>query len=68
MQPEAINSFISLIFVFAMLVYWTGAFLIFYHLIRFGVGAGPKKLSAVFLGGSLVFTLVAMLLFGQIIS
>ncbi len=68
MPTDTINSFISLIFVFAMLAYWTGAFLIFYHLIRFGVGAGPKKLSAFFLGGSLVFTLITMLLFVQIIS
>lgn len=68
MQPDGVTSLLTIIFVFAMLVYWSGAFLIFYHLIRFGVGAGPKKLSAFFLGGSLVLTLIAMLLFGQIIS
>ncbi|MES3006091.1 MAG: hypothetical protein V4664_04050 [Patescibacteria group bacterium] len=54
------------IFAFVMLAYWLGAFFILYHLIRFGVGSSPKKMSVIFLAGSLLLSIVVVLLFGQL--
>lgn len=35
-------------------VFWVVAFVILYHLARFGVGALPKKLSTVFIAGAFI--------------
>lgn len=35
----------------------TYIFILVYHLIRFGIGSGPKKAAAVFLIGSVIFML-----------
>jgi hypothetical protein len=61
----AATSIIGLIFTFALLAYWTCCFLILYHLIRFGVSGQPKKIAVVFLGGSIVLTIVTVLLYAQ---
>lgn len=61
----AASSIISLIFIFALLVYWVCSFLILYHLIRFGVSGQPKKIAVVFLAGSIVLTIIAVLLYSQ---
>ena len=61
-----VSTIATIIFALIMLSYWTGAFFILYHLIRFGVGPNPKRTSAIFLGGSLFFSIVLVLLFGQI--
>ena len=59
------NSIIGIIFAFVMLAYWTASFLILYHLIRFGVSGQPKKIAIVFLAGSIVLSMVAVLLYAQ---
>ncbi len=59
------TSIVGLIFAFILLAYWTAAFLILYHLIRFGVSGQPKKIAIVFLAGSIVLSMVAVLLFSQ---
>lgn len=57
---------LSLAFTFGMLVYWTGAFFILYHLVRFGISGQPKKIAMLFLIGSLFFSLVTTLFFAKI--
>jgi hypothetical protein len=60
------NNIAGFIFTFGLLVYWTIAFLVLYHLIRFGVSGQPKKIAAVFLAGSLVLTIITVLLYMQV--
>jgi len=48
------------------LVYWGVAFIILYHLTRFGIGVQPKKFAAAFLFSSVVFSGVAIILFMNI--
>jgi hypothetical protein len=36
------------------LLYWAVAFIILYHLNRFGIGVQPKRFSAAFLLGSMI--------------
>lgn len=45
------------------LFFWSFCFIIFYHLIRFGVGTQPKKLAAIFLIGSVVLYCITIILF-----
>jgi len=54
------------IFTFVILIYWTMAFLVLYHLIRFGVSGQPKQIAVIFLGGSLVLTIITTLLYAQV--
>lgn len=63
MTPETIFFFICALGFF---VYWTLAFLVLYHLIRFGVSGQPKKIAVIFLAGSLVLTLVTAILIFQV--
>ncbi len=49
-----------------ILSYWIYNFVIFYHLTRFGIGAQPKKIAAVFMLGSLLLFALAILLFFMI--
>jgi hypothetical protein len=62
-----IKTYASFAYAFIMLVYWTGTFVILYHLIRFGVGNQPKKIAAVFLTGSLILSIITTLFFAQVI-
>lgn len=43
--------------------YWAVAFIIIYHLTRFGIGVQPKKFAAIFMLGSLMLSTVAIVLF-----
>ena len=43
-----------------MVIYWIGAFLILYHLIRFGIGSQPKAVAFVFFAGSIALVLLTM--------
>jgi hypothetical protein len=36
-----------------LLIYWATTFIIFYHLIRFGIGTQPKKIAFIFLLGAI---------------
>jgi len=53
------NILVALIF----LIYWGAAFIILYHLTRFGIGVQPKKFAAVFFFGSVVLSGTAIILF-----
>lgn len=53
---------------FGMAIYWTLAFTILYHLIRFGVGTLPKKIAIVFLAGGIVLSTVTVLFFAQMFN
>lgn len=61
-----INEIGNFIFALGMLVYWIVVFFILYHLIRFGVSGQPKKIAVVFLGGSLLLTLITTLLYSSV--
>jgi hypothetical protein len=53
-------------FTVIMIIYWIGVFITTYHLIRFGVGTLPKKVSAIFLGGSILLSVMTVLFFAGI--
>ena len=44
-------------------VFWLTAFVILYHLTRFGVGTMPKKLAALFLTGSVTLFSISVILY-----
>lgn len=46
---------LTLLIVLTLVTYWTTNFIIFYHLVRFGVGTQPKKIAFFFLIGSITF-------------
>lgn len=48
------------------LIYWGVAFIILYHLTRFGIGIQPKKFAAFFLFGSVILSCVTIILFMNI--
>ncbi len=50
LSPTLILLILILLLLF---VYWIMTFIIFYHLVRFGIGNQPKKFVAVFLLGSI---------------
>lgn len=58
-----IEQFVNLAVVIAFLIFWTTAFIILYHLTRFGVGVMPKKLAAIFLIGVVALFSVSLVLF-----
>lgn len=56
------NVLIAVIF----LVYWGMAFIILYHLTRFGIGVQPKRFAAIFLLGSVILSAATIILFMNI--
>lgn len=59
------TSLLTFVFTLAMLIYWTAAFFILYHLIRFGVSGQPKKIAIAFLAGSIFLSLITTLFYVQ---
>ena len=53
----------EIIAILAVLIYLVGAFIIIYHLIRFGVGNAPKAVALVFFSGSIILVLLAATFF-----
>ena len=49
-----------------LIFYWIRAFIIMYHLVRFGIGPAPKFLALLFLVGSGFFFMVAISLYVQL--
>ena len=49
-----------------LFVYWVLAFIILYHLARFGVGIQPKRFAVIFLLGSVVLSGATIILFMNI--
>lgn len=66
-DASTMHTYASMVFMFIMLTYWTGAFIILYHLIRFGVGSKPKQIAIFFLAGSLILSIVTTLFFAQVL-
>lgn len=62
-----IKTYVTIAYAFIMLAYWTGAFVILYHLIRFGISSQPKKIAIIFLTGSLILSVITTLFFAQVI-
>ncbi|MBP6974382.1 MAG: hypothetical protein KBB54_00375 [Candidatus Pacebacteria bacterium] len=62
-----LNTYATFIYAFLMLLYWSGTFVILYHLLRFGIGSQPKKIAVVFLAGSLILSIITTLFFAQVI-
>jgi hypothetical protein len=62
-----IKTYATFIYAFLMLVYWSGTFVVLYHLIRFGIGNQPKRIAIVFLAGSLILSIITTLFFAQVI-
>lgn len=60
------GAIVSVLAIFALLSFWVVAFLIIYHLTRFGVGVQPKRLAAAFLLGSVLFFTTAVISLGKI--
>lgn len=52
---------ISLTFLF-LIGYWTGIFLLSYHLIRFGIGTQPRRVAFAMILGSVLLTILSMML------
>ena len=48
------------------LIYWGITFVILYHFSRFGIGVQPKKLAAIFLFGSVILSVIVIILFMRI--
>lgn len=62
-----VKTYATFIYAFLMLLYWSGTFVILYHLIRFGIGNQPKRIAVVFLAGSLILSVITTLFFAQVI-
>ena len=56
------NALVTLI----LFAYWGTAFVILYHLTRFGIGVQPKRFAAIFLLGSVAFSASAIIFFMNI--
>ena len=53
-----ISNLVNVVAGMVFFIFWLTAFVIFYHLVRFGIGTLPKRVAGVFLIGSvLLFTL-----------
>ncbi len=61
-----INFILLAIAALLIIVYWISVFIIFYHLVRFGVGRQPKIFSAVFVLGSFILFFISIVLFSNI--
>jgi Na+/H+ antiporter NhaA len=59
MTPYQIILALTTIFLFG---YWTGIFLLSYHLIRFGIGTHPRRVALIMILGSVFLTILAIML------
>ena len=53
----------NVLFIGLFVVYWAIAFVVLYHLTRFGVGTQPKRFAGIFMLGSVGLSAVAITLF-----
>jgi hypothetical protein len=66
-QSIFINFPILTIFLtFVIFFYWIWAFIIIYHLVRFGVGINPKIIAMIFFIGSMLLFMITVSAFNQI--
>ncbi len=60
-MPTLSNS-IAIITVLFLIGYWTGIFLLSYHLIRFGIGTYPRRVAFIMILGSVFLTILSIML------
>lgn len=60
-MPTLSNSIAILTMLF-LLGYWTGIFLLSYHLIRFGIGTYPRRIAFIMILGSVFLTILSIML------
>lgn len=53
---------INIIVLLFLLGFWMGIFLLMYHLIRFGIGTYPRRIAFIMLLGSIVLTILSIML------
>ena len=58
----AFDQAINIIILLFLLGFWTGMFLLIYHLIRFGIGIYPRRVAFIMLLGSIVLTVLSVML------
>lgn len=63
LDPNLIFIILSSLLIF---LFWLFVFVIFYHLVRFGVGTQPKAGAAIFVFGSLTLFFMSILFFSNI--
>jgi hypothetical protein len=57
---------IHFVVVLIYILFWAVAFIVFYHLTRFGIGIHPKRLAAIFFLGSISLFLMSVITFSKI--
>lgn len=57
-----LSSFLVIIVTLFLLGFWTMIFLLMYHLIRFGIGTHPRRIALLMLIGSIVLTILTVML------
>lgn len=60
------QAILGLIGAFAFFLFWITAFIILYHLTRFGVGTMPKKMAALFLVGAVFLFGASVAIFSDV--
>jgi len=58
----AFDQTINIIILLFLLGFWTGIFLLMYHLIRFGIGTHSRRVAFVMLLGSIILTMLSVML------
>lgn len=66
MDSPATTNYAGIILALFLVGYWTGVYMLLYHLIRFGIGTHPRRLAFILLLGSIVLTILAIALYMQI--
>ena len=62
----SIEATFNILVVVLSFIYWGVAFVIFYHLTRFGIGVQPKRFAAISLFGSIILFTASALLYANI--
>lgn len=60
-MPTLPNS-IAILTILFLFGYWTGIFLLSYHLIRFGIGTYPRRIAFIMVLGSVLLTILSIML------
>lgn len=57
-----ISQAMSTITILFLIGYWTGIFILLYHLIRFGIGVQPRRIAFSMIMGSVLLTIMTVML------
>lgn len=66
MLTTDITQYFGIVLALFLIGYWTGVFMLLYHLIRFGIGTHPRRIAFLLLLGSITLTIITILLYIQI--